>query len=783
MKSRVWGIAGAIGAAATATYFFLMSPLRDHLYTAIGLAAAAAIVVGIRINRPAFRLPWYLFAAGQLSFVAGDFLFTLYEAYLRIEPFPSVADVFYLAGYPLWGTGLWLLIRRRTPGRDIASALDAAIVTTAIGMIAWAYLVTPSAEGGSFDIGTAVSVAYPLGCILLLGFFARLLTGPGKRNTAFHLIGAGLFLTLAADAWYSVAVMEGTYSSGHIMDAGWLLAYVAWGAAALHPSMIEVARRAPQRDETLTTTRLVVLTGAALMAPGFLVFDAATGRTIHASLIATGSVILFMLVVLRLAGVTREIQTKAAELDAQGKGLRAALEARELLEQQLRHQAFHDPLTNLPNRWLFADRLDHAIARQRRTGQGIAVIFVDLDDFKNINDTLGHAAGDQLLITVATRLLSCLREPDTAARFGGDEFAILLDGIERLGDIDGIGARVAEIFDTPFRVGDSEFSLHSSIGAAVCEDPITADEVMRRADIAMYIAKAQPAKRYIIFDEASHGGVVKRRELQGRLNEALARGELKPYFQPIVDLMSGKLLGVEALVRWEHPARGLVPPDEFIPLAEETGLIIDIDRLVIEQSCDQVARWQRELPDCGDLVASVNVAVADIQQARFVEQIKEILDQAQLAPEHLTLEITERSLLRDVEGTIDRIQQLRGMGAQIAIDDFGTGYSSLSYLQRFPIDILKIDRSFVESVTGDVEDSALAKAVIKLGQILRAIAHAEGIETKAQAERLIQLGCFIGQGFYFSKALPADEFAAHVHRHGPFFPDAQTADRMVRRRP
>jgi len=748
-------------------YFLLEAPARDLLYSLVGAASVVAIVVGVRLHRPAYRAPWFLFAAGQLSLVVGDALYTMYDLYLDAPPFPSVADVFYLGAYPLLAAGLWTLIRHRIPGRDVSSAIDAAIVATGIGILAWAYLVTPYADDPSLTIlEKTVSVAYPLADVMLLAFVVRLFAGPGIRNAAFHLIGASVVLTLIADAWYAVAVLGDAYAAGDPIDAAWLLAYVCWAAAALHPSMKEVSQRSPQPEASLPRRRLVLLAAVALIAPAILALQAASDQPIQAPLIAGGSAALFLLVVARISGLAREVQSKVLELDAKGKGLREALDSREALEEQLRHQAFHDPLTKLPNRWLFADRLDHEIAVQARERDGVGVMFIDLDDFKHVNDSLGHAAGDQLLVAVAERLRSCLRGRDTAARFGGDEFAVLVSGVQDEATLEVLAARVVSIFDRPFNLGESEFFVRCSLGASFGGEGTNAGELVRSADVAMYVSKAERKHRWVVFNAAVHGSLVDRRGLRSALQQALERDEFIVFFQPIVRLRDRTAVGVEGLVRWRNPSRGVMTPDDFIPLAEEMGLIVDIDRKVMRAACQQVATWQRDLPGCSDLYVALNIADGDVQQARFVEQIEETLEETGLRPEDLVLEVTERTVLRDAKTTVEKLERLRALGVRIAIDDFGTGYSSLSYLDRFPIDILKIDKTFTQTVAGDAEESALARAVIKLGATLRIDVVAEGVESAEQLEALLNAGSSTGQGFLFSPPVGASAFEELVRR-GP----------------
>jgi diguanylate cyclase (GGDEF)-like protein/PAS domain S-box-containing protein len=439
---------------------------------------------------------------------------------------------------------------------------------------------------------------------------------------------------------------------------------------------------------------------------------------------------------------------------------------RTALQQQLTHQAFHDPLTGLANRALFSDRVDHALARGGRTGPAAAVVFLDLDDFKTINDTLGHEAGNDLLIAVADRLQGIVRPADTAARLGGDEFAILLEDVPGEQQALAIAERVTHALREPLRAGDHEVLVRASLGVAVAEpEHRQADELLRNADMAMYLAKANGKGRCERYQPSLHRTLVERFELLGDLRQALERGQFVVHYQPIVALTTEEIIGLEALVRWVHPHRGIIPPSAFIPLAEETGLIIPIGRWVLERACQQTRQWQ-EAAGRG-LSISVNLSARQFQDPGLVPDVARTLRHADLDPNSLVLEITESLLMHDTEATIAKLDELKRLGVRLAIDDFGTGYSSLSYLRRFPVDILKVDKSFIDAVADNIEDSALAKAIIELGQTLRLQTVAEGVEASEQASQLRTLHCELGQGYYFAHPLDADQVAALLERRQP----------------
>jgi diguanylate cyclase (GGDEF)-like protein/PAS domain S-box-containing protein len=439
---------------------------------------------------------------------------------------------------------------------------------------------------------------------------------------------------------------------------------------------------------------------------------------------------------------------------------------RRTLEDQLRHQAFHDPLTGLSNRALFADRVEHALDRVRRDDSPTpAVAFIDLDDFKLVNDSYGHGAGDELLRAVADRLRSCLRTGDTPARLGGDEFAILLEDSPDIESVLEVAERVLDSLLAPVMIDGSEIYARASIGIATRRDAnTTPDELLRNADLAMYTAKANGKGCIELFEPGMHHRAADRVAIRGDLDQAVAHGDIKLVYQPIVRLIGGEVVGFEALARWTHPERGAISPAEFVPIAEDTGAILPLGKLVLRQACEQLARWLEANPGAAWRM-SVNLSARQVLAPDLVALVREATEAAGIGPESLVLELTESVLLADSEQVLRRLQHLKDLGVQIAIDDFGTGYSSLSYLQRVPFDMLKIDRAFVAALRHEVPATSLVRTIMDLGRTLGRVAVAEGIEEQVELEGLLELGCELGQGHHFGRPADADTLTIDLGLH------------------
>ncbi|MFI9151684.1 aminotransferase class I/II-fold pyridoxal phosphate-dependent enzyme [Streptomyces sp. NPDC053367] len=983
--------------AVTAVYLTVPST-RAPLWAVIGLAGVAAVLIGTRVNRPAHAWPWWVLAAGLLIFVTGDTYYNVLEAYFDASnPFPSPADACYLVTYPLFATGLAGLVRYRWSGHDLPSLLDALIVTAGLALPVWVYLVQPQSEvEGLTWQQRAISVAYPLGDVLVLALLTQLLIrGPRSApNRSVQLLALGTATLLGFDIAYGILQLNSMWQVGTLLDAGWIVFYTAWGLAALHPSMAELTAPEPRRESLLPLPRrLVLLALATLIAPALLLLEGLTDRPRHASVIAAFSGILFLLVILRLAGmvvahrraIAREhalrgaaaslvsavrpaevartceaavdtllgpaVRHRALLLSAQRAeelGLRAprllrpdglgpqlaeelagleaalvcpltpreqvadqahglllvagparrlgetrrsleilashaglALErvqlrqevvrqeseayfrtlvrnasdvililedddriryaspsaesvfgtadlqgrvlpdlldprdraraARRLtavresgprddhdhwwvqrgegrvevevrcsdfrdestvgglvitlrdvteqrrLEHELTQRAFHDSLTGLPNRTLLMERIERALLRSRRESTLTCLLFIDLDDFKLVNDTMGHSAGDQLLIAVAGRLSRTLRRTDTAARLGGDEFAVLMEDARRPLDAELLAAQVVQTLSRPFDLADEKVTVSASIGVATARDSTGAEELLSHADLALYAAKAAGKRQWRRFQPMLHTRMVERHDLQSRLARAVAGREFTLRYQPVVDITAGEVVGFEALVRWPYPAHRPVAPEHFITLAEETGDIAVLGSWVLRNAVHDIAGLQRLSGPAVPPYVSVNVSARQFRDSGFLDQVAQALRTPGLAPGSLQLELTETVLLRRDAQIQSVLGSLKELGVHIAVDDFGTGFSSLRYLRDFPIDVLKIDKSFIDDLARDAQQVALVEGIVRIADTLGLQVIAEGIEDAEQRDLLANMGCRFGQGYLFARPMTVEQ--------------------------
>jgi diguanylate cyclase (GGDEF)-like protein len=550
------------------------------------------------------------------------------------------------------------------------------------------------------------------------------------------VVAAGAVSLAVADSAFAYLTAKGTYGNDPISDVGWPLGFALLALAAVMPD-----DEGDVGTRRLSTSWVAVSLPYLPLIPGLLIFiDRSTSsEPMDPFLAFTGCAAAVLL-------VTRQVLTMIENRELTGSLEETVAELRER-EGQLQFQAFHDPLTGLANRALFRDRLDHAL--EQRRDEAISVLFVDLDDFKTVNDSLGHDVGDRLLASVGERLRACVRLGDTVARIGGDEFAILIEADP--GGTEGpvIAQRVLSALAVPFSVAGRDLRVSASLGLASGRYE-SGEGVLRDADLAMYAAKANGKARVELFEHTMRTTAVDRLELVADVQAAVDAGEIVVHLQPVVDLRTLEVEGHEALVRWQHPQRGLLLPDAFIPLAEETGAIVPMGWWVLERACELAQEWPS-----GDV--GVNLAARQLLDPAAVTTVAGVLTRTGIDPRRVVLEITE-SVFLDTEAIGHRLHQLRALGLRLAIDDFGTGYSSLSYLTRLPVDIVKIDRSFVERLGGPPGDEVLVRAVVQLARSLGLRSVGEGVETPAQLERLQSFGCDAAQGFLFGRPDPEPLF-------------------------
>jgi diguanylate cyclase (GGDEF)-like protein len=741
-----WAWFAAVASGASVAYFAVTPahPLAQTvIYLAVGSAAVAAMVAGVRRQRPEAAPAWYLLAAGVAAWVGGDLVWEVYRYALHVEsPFPSWADAVYLGGYLLAGVGLVGVCRRRLPGRDAGILIDATIVAMAAAMASWVYLMAPYArDPGLSLLERGVSLAYPAADVVLLGIATRLLLTPGRRAPALQLLTVALVAQILADAAFGYLSLTGGYHDGHPVDAGWLAAYVLLGTLALHPSLKGAAASTPSRPAPLGRRRLAVLAAASLMAPAMMAVQASRGDAVDVPVFATGSALMFLLVVARLAGM-------AAALG---------------------ETAWYDQLTRLPNRAQLLDRLEAALARAEADGGCAAVLFVDLDRFKLVNDTLGHSAGDRLLVAVAERLRRCVRTDDVVARLGGDEFVVLCPRVRGVADAVRLAERIEAVLAEPVVVNGALFFISASIGIALAQPPSEGPEaLLRDADTAMYRAKQRGRSRYEVFDQAVRDATLARVSLERDLHRALTNGELEVHYQPVVCVATGRPVAVEALVRWAHPERGLLLPSEFLPVADECGLAVPLGEAVLATATRQAAAWQAALAPGTELSLSVNVSPRQLAHPEFPAHVAAAVASSGIAPGTLWLEVTEEALFDDVADAQARLRRLAAAGVRACLDDFGAGYSSLRYLRSLPVEAVKLDGSFAAGLGRDATDEAIVAAVLQMAAAVRLSVVVEGVETPAQLAVLRRLGAPMAQGRLFAHPMPAAAATDWLASHLPF---------------
>jgi diguanylate cyclase (GGDEF)-like protein len=701
-----------------------------------GLLAFAGILVGVALHRRNATLPtsagrvepWLLIAAGVAILAA--------TAAGTGAGGPSGArEILALAGYPLLVMGMLRLLSGRLPGRDADVLVQAALVATIFGLGLWA-IGAPERLHPLVSIGTSVaSVALPAFDLVLLTIAVRLLLVPGERIFAYRGATLAIAYLFGAHAAAALGAMSGWGPSADIVRVLLVCSFSFWALAALDPSMRRLFEPLTGDPPSFSPGHFILIEMGMLTAP--VVIGVQAGR--HAPIPAATAIAASLLSCVLAAYLGNLLWHRGA----------------------IERQAHHDELTGLPNRTLFADRLSRALAHARRNDISVAVMFVDLDRFKEVNDSFGHAAGDELLRQVAGRLQSCMREEDTVARLGGDEFALLMPHISGIEGAVKVAERLLAAFTKPITLAEQQVMVSGSVGISLFpQDGTEAQDLIEGADAAMYRAKEQGRNTYEIYSPALRTQAHERLAVESALHKALANDELILHYQPKVDLRTGAIIGAEALVRWNHPEKGLLFPGHFVPVAEQSGQVVALGEFVIAAACEQLKQWRSEgLPW---FTVAVNVSARQLRHG-LVDYVAAALRSTGLEPGSLELELTESAALESVDVTVQELSELRAMGVGCSIDDFGTGYSGLSYLSRLPIDGLKIDKSFVDAITS--AGDTIVDAVIALGHSLHLKVIAEGVETADQLAYLARRGCDQIQGYLFSKPIPADDFARLVRSH------------------
>lgn len=797
-----WGVFISLALGILQASFFLFKDDRfnlvvsnDILAIVSGLSASAGMAYGAwwswHLDRRLGRT-WLLFSLAMICWAIGDTLWAYYELIISEVPYPFIGDLFYLMIYPLFFIGVLGLVNHKQVSPQATWLwLDFFIVFLSALGIYWNFLIGPSWHASEQPWQSVlVSTAYPIGDLLLIMAVTLIIflpLSPAWRLPMFFML-AGHILTAVADSIFNYQSINEIYESSSFFNILFSLGPLVLMLSGL--SQAVVARQVILEERTLpmkirsdmNLPRLIAPVFWLILALAIVIFNPSAKQAFPQAQFSVWVMIIIILFTFRQILATLEnsrlaweLQTmnnqlekhvaeRTSDLVLRNAELRSEMEERKRIEIMLRereekltHVALHDPLTGLANRALLFDRISQSIQHYQRTNKTYAVLFLDLDNYKDINDSLGHVAGDQLLVEVGRRLTSLVRGVDTVARVGGDEFIILLHEFPENDYVTLIVNRVMDFTKKPFLLGNRSIYITASIGVVTVDSSTTeysdATEIMRDADLAMYTAKSTGKARYIHYQPSLRNNSVDRVALDADLHQALEQHEFTLYYQPVMKLGTPTLAGFEALIRWNHPVYGLIAPSEFIPLAESNGLIDAITRWVLRTACLQLQEWLSQFPRLPSLYISVNISPNSLWQPNFATWVNEALSNSSVSPDRLVLEIVETALIQDVELAVQVFSKLRAQRVRVGLDDFGIGYSSLAYIKEYPIDVLKIDRSFTSHVTTKPEVKAVVRAVVTLARELNVGVIAEGIETADQLVVMKEAGCEYGQGNLFSEPL------------------------------
>lgn len=766
-------------------YFALGDPHYQQLYLDIlppilELGIAFLLFVGAReIQRVSGSggLGWIGIGIAVLVYAIGDIIWMYLEVGAGQPPFPSLADVFYLAYYPAFVFGaMSLVIRRVTKLGRWNLGLDLLTLLVAAALVLWNLLLGPVLQTSAQRpvLEQLILWGYPLGDILLLGTLLVIIYYQSEEVelSSTFILGAAAVAMIVTDLAYSYQTLWGDYASGTPLDFGWLAAQLLTGLAILPPwrrlRLVNTPRDQAASEtllEILSSLRMYMPYGALVIAYVLLLRSGLAALPMTPLTLGLGLGAIVVLVLVRQitthsenAELTAELVSKANQLENTNRYLAVEVTERRRIEEKLSYDTLHDSMTGLPNRTLFLERLAQGIEVSRRRKQAsYAVLFIDIDHFKVVNDSLGHLVGDELLWAIGARLKGTLRPTDTLARFGGDEFAILMDIRAHANAANKLADRVQRSLQQAFRIEGHELHMTASIG--IVSDVSSyehAEDLLRDADLAMYEAKSAGKSRFQTFAVRMRKRAFLRLDLEAELRKGLTGGELEVHYQPILSIRTNRVAGVEALVRWRHPSKGILHPAEFLTVAEESGLIVRLGEQVLAHSCREMRRLQEHYPMLSDLGVSVNVSNKEFTLPGLTNAVGQALRHSGLPPRALRLEITEKVLIGNLRLANRLFKELNSVGVRFDIDDFGTGYSALTYLQHFPIHALKIDQSFIEGMGRSRKAMGLVRAIVSMAHEMGMQAVAEGVSSPSQLQDLRELDCDYAQGFLVARPLKVE---------------------------